>query len=150
MPKWKPTPGFLYQLYIHNWPLQHFSQDYGLAAHTTHVVCVNFIHKGRDLQFNVASQRQNFWETLSWQFYLHSQFLPEIYWEEIAKEIFLFFIFQVSHQTWGTNTQAFTSVKPTRYLLDHDDFIRKPIIVLKLSPKWAQKRSKNINPEAII
>ena len=28
--------------YIHNWPLQPFSQDYGLAYHTTHVVCVKF------------------------------------------------------------------------------------------------------------
>ena len=26
--------------YIHNWPLQPFSQDYDLASHTTHVVCV--------------------------------------------------------------------------------------------------------------
>ena len=31
--------------YIHNWPLQPFSQDYGLVSHTTHVVCVNFIHE---------------------------------------------------------------------------------------------------------
>ena len=35
--------------YIHNWPLQAFSQDYGLACHTTYVVCVNFIRKWRDL-----------------------------------------------------------------------------------------------------
>ena len=28
--------------YTHNWPLQPFSQDYTLASHTTHVVCVNF------------------------------------------------------------------------------------------------------------
>ena len=27
---------FLYT-YIHNWPLQPFSQDYGLVSHTTHV-----------------------------------------------------------------------------------------------------------------
>ena len=25
---------------MHNWPLQLFSQDYGLAFHTTHIVCV--------------------------------------------------------------------------------------------------------------
>ena len=29
--------------YTHNWPLQLFSQDFGLASHTTYVVCVNFI-----------------------------------------------------------------------------------------------------------
>ena len=43
--------------YIHNWPLQRFSQDYGLASHTTHVVGVNFIREWRDLQFNVDSER---------------------------------------------------------------------------------------------
>ena len=32
--------------YIHNWPLQPFSQDYCfLVSHTTYVVWVNFIHK---------------------------------------------------------------------------------------------------------
>ena len=44
--------------YIHNWPIQSFSQDCGLAAPTTHVVCVNFIREWRDLQLNVDSERQ--------------------------------------------------------------------------------------------
>ena len=52
-PSVKPT-------YIHNWPLQPFSQDYGLASQSTHVVCVNFIHEWRDLQFNVDFERQIF------------------------------------------------------------------------------------------
>ena len=34
--------------YTHNWPLQPFSQDYGLASHATHVKCVYFIGKWRD------------------------------------------------------------------------------------------------------
>ena len=42
--------------YIHNWPLQSFSQDYGLVSHTAHVVCVNFMHEWRDIQFNVDSE----------------------------------------------------------------------------------------------
>ena len=49
--------------YIHtyiNWSLQPFSQDYYLVSHTTYVVCVNFIHKWRDLQFNVDSEWQTF------------------------------------------------------------------------------------------
>ena len=32
-----------------------------LVSHTTCVVCVNFIHKWRDLQFKVDSKRQIFW-----------------------------------------------------------------------------------------
>ena len=55
-----------HQTYIHNWPLQLFSQDYGLASHTTHVVCVNFTCERWDLQFNDDSERQIFCETFSW------------------------------------------------------------------------------------
>ena len=46
--------------YINNWLLQPCSQDYGLASDTTHVVCVNFRHEWRDLQFKVDSKRQIF------------------------------------------------------------------------------------------
>ena len=31
-----------------------------LVSHTTYVVCVNFIHKWRGLQFKIDSERQNF------------------------------------------------------------------------------------------
>ena len=40
-----------YITYIHNWPLQPFSQNYGLASHTTHVVWVNFIRRIRTTEF---------------------------------------------------------------------------------------------------
>ena len=46
--------------YIHNWSLEPFSQDYDLASHITYVVCVNFIHEWRELQFKVDSERQIF------------------------------------------------------------------------------------------
>ena len=58
-----------------------------LVSHTTYVVCVNFIHKWRDLQFKVDSEWQIFWETFHGNFYLLSEFLPKICWEEIAVEI---------------------------------------------------------------
>ena len=35
-----------------------------LVSHTTYVVCVNFIHKWRNLQFKVDSERQIFFEKL--------------------------------------------------------------------------------------
>ena len=34
-----------------------------LVSHTTYVVCVSFIHKWRDLQFKLDSERQIVWET---------------------------------------------------------------------------------------
>ena len=46
--------------YIHNWLIQPFSQDFGPASHSTHVVRDNFICEWRDLQFNDASERQIF------------------------------------------------------------------------------------------
>ena len=51
---------YQYYKYIHNWSLQPFSQDCGLASHATYVVCFNFIHEWQDLQFNVDSERQIF------------------------------------------------------------------------------------------
>ena len=58
--------------YIHNWPLQPFRQDYGLASHTTHVVCVNLIHERRDLQFSVDYEWQIFEKLLHGRF-IYSQ-----------------------------------------------------------------------------
>ena len=66
-----------------------------LFSHTTYIVCVNFIHKWRDLQFKINSDWQIFWETFSSQFYLLSVFLPEICWEDIAEQILFVFCFDV-------------------------------------------------------
>ena len=66
-----------------------------LVSHTTYVVCVNFTHKWRDLQFKVDSERLNFWETFHGNFILFSEFLPEICWEEITEEILFVFSFDV-------------------------------------------------------
>ena len=75
-----------------------------LVSHTTYVVCVNFIHKWRDLLFKVDSKRQIFWETFHGSFKLLSEFITEICWEEIAEEILFVFRFDV----WpGTRTLAF-------------------------------------------
>ena len=46
-----------------------------LASHHTYVVCNNFVHEWRHLQFKVDSERQIF------------KFLPEIFWKEVAEEI---------------------------------------------------------------
>ena len=43
------------------WPLQSFSQDYGLASHITYIVCVNFINDWRDLQFNILNLDCGVW-----------------------------------------------------------------------------------------
>ena len=46
--------------FIQNWPLPPFIQDCDLAYHTTYIVCVNFIHEWRNLQFKVYFERQIF------------------------------------------------------------------------------------------
>ena len=102
---------------IHNWPLQPSSQDYGLASHTTHVVCVNFIREWRNLQFNVDSERQIFEKLFHGRFNLLSEFLPEMCWEEVAEEIFFIYHFFFFFFWWLTcvRIQAFSSNKPTHY-----------------------------------
>ena len=43
-------------------------------SHHLYVVCVNFIHKWRDLQFEVNFERHIFWETFHGNFYFLSEF----------------------------------------------------------------------------
>ena len=67
--------------YIHTYIIDHYKPSVriiDLDAHSTYVVGVNFINKWLDLQFKVESERQIFFKKFSWQFYLLSEFLPEI------------------------------------------------------------------------
>ena len=51
------------QFYIHTYIIDHYNPSVriiDLVSHTTYVVCVNFIHKWRDLQFKVDSELQIF------------------------------------------------------------------------------------------
>ena len=90
---YSPLYSINYQItYIHL-PLQHFSQDYDLASHTTYVLCVNFIREWRDLQFNVDSERQIFWEKFSWQVYVLYCFCQKSAERKSLKKYFSYFIF---------------------------------------------------------
>ena len=64
--------------YIHNWQLQPFSHDYGTASHTNHVVCVNFIRKRRDLQFNGDSEQQIFEKLFLWHTCIVGHYNPSV------------------------------------------------------------------------
>ena len=72
---------------MHNCSLQPFSQDYDLVSHTTYVVCANFIHEWRDLQFKVHSERQIFEKPFHGNF-IYSQSFRQKSAEEVAGEIF--------------------------------------------------------------
>ena len=63
----------------------------------------------------------DFLRNFSWQFYLLSEFLPEINREEIAEEILFVFCFDV----WpGTRTLAVRLISQ-HYLQDHGDITNK-------------------------
>ena len=79
----------------HTYIISHYNPSVriiDLVSHAAYIVCVNFIHKWRDLQFKVDSERQIFWETFHGSFNLLSEFLPEICWEEISVEILFIFL----------------------------------------------------------
>ena len=106
--------------YIHNWSLQPFSQDYGLASHTTHVVWVNFILEWRGLQFDVDSEWQILWENFSSQFMSYSQRFCQ---KSAERKSLKKYFFRISF--WcltGDTNPGFTANKSTHYLLDHGDF----------------------------
>ena len=79
--------------YIHNWPLQPFSQDYGLASYITQVVCVTFICEWWDLQFNVDSKRQIFEKLFHGRFIYSPSFCQKSAERKSPKKYFSFFSF---------------------------------------------------------
>ena len=90
---------------LHPHIISHYNpsvRNIDLVSHTIYVVYVNFIHKRRDLQSKVDSERQIFF-SFHGNFNLLSEFLPEICWEEIGEEILFVFCFDV----WpGIRTRA--------------------------------------------
>ena len=79
--------------YIHNWALQPFSQDYGLASNTTHIVCVNFMREWRDLQFNVDSELQIFEKLFHGNFIYSQSFCQKSAERKLPKKYFSYLIF---------------------------------------------------------
>ena len=112
------------QSYIHTYIIGHynltFSQDYGLACHTTHVGYVNFIREWRNLQFNMNCE-----DRFLKNFFMAGLFTVYSFCQKSAKRKSLkkyFFQISVLCLTWNTNPE-FTSNKPTHYLLDYGGFM---------------------------
>ena len=60
---------------------------------------------GQTRSLKLTPNDKFFYETFSWQFYLLSEFLPEICWEAVAKEIIVFFILDYGNFKWSIDTQ---------------------------------------------
>ena len=85
------------------WYSQTFRQDYGLASHTFHVVCVSFICKWRDLRFNDDSERLFLRNFLMAGLFTLRVFAIDLLRGNRQRNIFFIFRFDV----WpGTRTQA--------------------------------------------
>ena len=94
-------------------------------AHAIYVVYVSISYKSAGTYSLKSTPNHRFLSNFSWQFfYLHSEFLSEICWEEVAVEIYIFFIqisFYLRYLTWYLN-HGLISYKPIHYLLDYGDF----------------------------
>ena len=93
---------------IHIWPLQLFSQNYGLAMHTTYVVCVSFIHKRLSLK---PTPKDRFVRSFSWQFYYLQRFCQKSAERKSPKKYFHNFILM-------SDLRTFPLIKPT-YIIGH-------------------------------
>ena len=88
----QPPDKVIISTYIRYWPLQPFSQAGPTVLRRL--------------------KTTDFWETFSWQFYLLSEFLPEICWEEIAEDNFLLnLIFNIIRTTFSQNLHIYISMK---------------------------------------
>ena len=88
-----------------------------VVSHTTYVVCINFIHKWRDLQFKIDSE-QDFLRNFMAILFAHSVFGRNLLRGTRRRNTFCILFWCLA---WGSNL-AFTSNKPIHYLLDHGDF----------------------------
>ena len=79
---------------------EELGEDYNLASYVTYVVFVNVIDKWRGTRSLKSIPNDRFFEKLFMPvfFYLPSEFLPEICWEEIGDEIF--FMFPLIEDVW--------------------------------------------------
>ena len=65
-----------------------------IFTHTTLMLCVLILYISGGAYSLKSTLNADFLRNFSWQFYLLSEFLPEICWEEIAEEIFFsYFVF---------------------------------------------------------
>ena len=86
----------------------------GLASHTTHVVCVNFIQLWRNSQFKVVSERQIFEKLFMAFIFTLRVFARNLLRGSRWRNIFFHISFWCL--TWGLNL-GLSSNKPTLYLL---------------------------------
>ena len=78
--------------------------------------------------------------TFHGNFYLLSDFLPEIWWEEIPNEILFVFWFD----GWpGGSNPGFSSNKSTHYLLEHSDFTQE--LKFKSVKAWIDEKQSRYN-----
>ena len=108
-----------YITYIHTYIIGHYNPSIriiDLVSHSTYVVCVNFIHKWRDLQFKVDFKRQIFWETFRDNFIFTFRVFARNLLRGNRRRNIMRILFW-----WGSNP-GLSSNKPRYYLLDHCDF----------------------------
>ena len=113
---------FDYKINLHTYIIGHYNPSariIDLVSNTTYVVCVNFIHKWRDLHFKVDSERQIFLRNFSWHLITHRVFARNLLRGNRRRNTFRILFWCLA---WGSNPD-FSSNKPIHYLLDHGDFI---------------------------
>ena len=79
---------------LHTYIISHYNPSVriiDLVSHTTYVVCVNFIHKWRDLQFEVDSEWQ-IWETFHGNFIYSQSFCQKSAERKSPKKYFSYFV----------------------------------------------------------
>ena len=96
---------FILQTYIHNWPLQPFSQRYGLA-HTSHVVCVS------GGTYSLTSTPN---DRFLRNFFMAGLFALGVFCQKSVERKWKIFIFRYDESGLYIN-------KPTHYLLDLGNF----------------------------
>ena len=101
-----------------------------IVSHIIYVVCANFIHKWRDLQFTGTTTRN--YRNFSWQFLLALRvFARNLLRGNRRRNTFRISFWCLA---WDSNPD-FSSNKPTHYLLEHEQIFPLSIFEACISSK---------------
>ena len=112
-------------LYIHTYIIGHYNPSAGiidLVLYTTYVVCVNFIHKWRDLRLR-STPNNRFFEKL----FMAILLTLRVFFKNLLKGNYRRNTFRILFWclAWASNP-VFSSNKPKHYLLHHGNYTTLP------------------------
>ena len=92
--------GMIHRIHIHTYVIGHYNPSVRIIDLVSLDVCVNFIHKWRDVQFKIDSERQIFWEPFHGNYIFSQSFCQKSAERKSPKKYFSYFVLMSGFEPW--------------------------------------------------